>query len=287
MPFKDSIDLHEAEEVEAKPDFKPWLEEFKSSDQEARYRLWAMNDDKWLVRGFIVIAILVMALFIVTDSGLHELEFEFQFIFFGRIVLLSVFVYMLYLINRSISIKLFDFISSFLFISLTIFELFIVRSLPSDFFNHVGVDMLLIFLVYLASPISIQNRLAISITFTTGLLLLLFTIKEPTYNITYVDYSYSIIIPNIMGYWISVHYGRVRRTSYQYLINERKARDEIQTLKGIIPICSYCKNIRSDEGSWEQLESYMKDHSDAEFSHGICPDCLQQLRIDHGLDKTV
>jgi methyl-accepting chemotaxis protein len=52
---------------------------------------------------------------------------------------------------------------------------------------------------------------------------------------------------------------------------------EIKTLRGIIPICASCKQIRDDEGAWSQVESYVRDHSDAEFSHGICPDCSEKL----------
>ncbi len=60
--------------------------------------------------------------------------------------------------------------------------------------------------------------------------------------------------------------------------------DEISTLKDILPICSYCKNIRDDEGSWERMEIYISSHSDTKFSHGICPDCLAKVRKDAGLD---
>ena len=52
---------------------------------------------------------------------------------------------------------------------------------------------------------------------------------------------------------------------------------EIKTLKGIIPICANCKNIRDDKGFWNQLESFISKHLDAEFSHGICPDCAKEL----------
>jgi len=52
---------------------------------------------------------------------------------------------------------------------------------------------------------------------------------------------------------------------------------EIRQLKGIIPICSSCKKIRDDEGYWHQVEVYIRDHSEAEFSHGICPDCMRKL----------
>ena len=56
----------------------------------------------------------------------------------------------------------------------------------------------------------------------------------------------------------------------------RTALEEIKTLHGIIPICAHCKKIRDDAGSWSRLEAYLSRHSDAQFSHGICPDCLER-----------
>ena len=64
------------------------------------------------------------------------------------------------------------------------------------------------------------------------------------------------------------------------LLNEKdklqKALDEIKTLRGIIPICSHCKQLRDDEGIWKRIEEYMYEHSEASFSHGICPDCMRK-----------
>jgi ABC-type amino acid transport substrate-binding protein len=58
------------------------------------------------------------------------------------------------------------------------------------------------------------------------------------------------------------------------------AMEEIKTLRGIIPICSYCKKIRDDKGMWNQLEAYLDSHSDAEFSHGACPECFSKAMED-------
>ena len=55
------------------------------------------------------------------------------------------------------------------------------------------------------------------------------------------------------------------------------ALDKIKTLRGIIPICASCKKIRDDEGYWNEIESYIKKHSEADFSHGICPECARKL----------
>ena len=52
---------------------------------------------------------------------------------------------------------------------------------------------------------------------------------------------------------------------------------EINTLRGIIPICSSCKNIRDDKGYWQQVEVYIRDRSEAQFSHGLCPECMEKL----------
>ncbi len=60
----------------------------------------------------------------------------------------------------------------------------------------------------------------------------------------------------------------------------KKALNEIKTLRGILPICSSCKKIRDDTGYWNQIEYYISIHSNAEFSHGICPDCAEQLYPD-------
>ncbi|MBC8177929.1 MAG: PAS domain S-box protein [Desulfobacteraceae bacterium] len=55
------------------------------------------------------------------------------------------------------------------------------------------------------------------------------------------------------------------------------ALDKIRVLRGILPICASCKKIRDDSGYWCQIESYIKEHSEAVFSHGICPDCAKKL----------
>jgi two-component system cell cycle sensor histidine kinase/response regulator CckA len=55
----------------------------------------------------------------------------------------------------------------------------------------------------------------------------------------------------------------------------REAIEKIDLLKGLIPICACCKKIRDDQGYWNQIEVYLREHANAEFSHGICPDCVE------------
>ena len=60
----------------------------------------------------------------------------------------------------------------------------------------------------------------------------------------------------------------------------KKALAEIKTLQGILPICSCCKKIRDDQGNWEAIEVYVSEHSEADFSHSLCPDCAKTLYPD-------
>ncbi|MGE5174320.1 MAG: response regulator [Betaproteobacteria bacterium] len=78
--------------------------------------------------------------------------------------------------------------------------------------------------------------------------------------------------------------GRLLRRSIRYAIERQKLHTqlehslrEIKTLRGFLPICASCKKIRDDKGYWTQIESYISQHSEAEFSHGICPECFDKL----------
>lgn len=66
----------------------------------------------------------------------------------------------------------------------------------------------------------------------------------------------------------------------QLVAELRSALDEVRTLSGFLPICASCKKIRDDKGYWNQIESYIQNHSEAEFSHSICPDCVRDLYPD-------
>ena len=67
------------------------------------------------------------------------------------------------------------------------------------------------------------------------------------------------------------------RGSNRDITEQIKAQEELKTLKGLLPICASCKKIRDDEGYWTQLETYIHDHSQAEFTHSLCPSCAKKL----------
>ncbi len=62
------------------------------------------------------------------------------------------------------------------------------------------------------------------------------------------------------------------------------ALEKVKLLSGLLPICASCKNIRDDQGYWHQIEVYIQKHSEADFSHSICPDCVHRLYPEYAID---
>ncbi len=87
-----------------------------------------------------------------------------------------------------------------------------------------------------------------------------------------IDFITKPIVPKIL-------YGKVTLFLELYQKNKKleKTLEEIKTLQGLLPICSNCKKIRNDKGCWEHLEVYISQRTDAEFTHGICADCVTEL----------
>ncbi len=88
---------------------------------------------------------------------------------------------------------------------------------------------------------------------------------------------------------LSFVYGELSSRALRALRRERDevrlAINDLQQLSGLLPICRMCKKIRDDGGYWQQLESYMKNHAELQFSHGICPDCADIFYADLTADE--
>lgn len=86
---------------------------------------------------------------------------------------------------------------------------------------------------------------------------------------------------SLLAIWVTALLGLQRKVAEQKReksVREREmALEEVRILRGFLPICASCKKIRNDQGSWVQIEEYIRDHSEAEFSHGICQECAKKL----------
>ena len=113
-----------------------------------------------------------------------------------------------------------------------------------------------------------------SILITEALIEALFVGSPFTIIISNINYMAAV---NFIGIFIAYQFEKQSKSKYILTLELKTAFDEIKTLKGIVPICSNCKKIRDDQGYWNILESYIQKHSEASFSHGICPQCSEKL----------
>lgn len=86
----------------------------------------------------------------------------------------------------------------------------------------------------------------------------------------------SIAFGFLVGFHILATLGMVALVIDRIRIRAEASEKRVQHLEGLLPICSHCKKIRDDKGYWHQVELYVRDHSQAEFSHGICPECAKK-----------
>jgi DNA-binding response OmpR family regulator len=75
---------------------------------------------------------------------------------------------------------------------------------------------------------------------------------------------------------------KIRREMAELKARNVEMSDEIKTLRGVLLVCSYCKKIEANPDTWIDLENYVRRHSDAEFNHGVCPECLRKITQEFG-----
>jgi len=90
----------------------------------------------------------------------------------------------------------------------------------------------------------------------------------------------------VLGALIGLLWGKIIQIDEEkskVIIELQKALDRVKTLSGLLPICASCKKVRDDQGYWNQIEAYIEAYSEAQFSHGICPECAKILYPEYYL----
>jgi hypothetical protein len=98
-----------------------------------------------------------------------------------------------------------------------------------------------------------------------------------SFSVAMLPWGVAFMILNAL---IGLFWGKIKQADQEkseIIAQLQKALEEVKTLSGFLPICASCKKIRDDKGYWNQIEAYISEHSEAEFSHGICPECLEKL----------
>ncbi|HIA47656.1 MAG TPA: hypothetical protein EYN96_06735 [Candidatus Hydrogenedentes bacterium] len=134
----------------------------------------------------------------------------------------------------------------------------------------------------LLMPVPLRYQLAPTLVFSAGMIALFVAYKEPTYIGESINAIIMVFSLSIIGFVASRAIGRYRRMNYIHLTGERGTREELENtlehvkqVPGILPICAYCLKIRDEHGIWHKTETYIEEHSEAQFNHGACPECAE------------
>ncbi|HIJ56214.1 MAG TPA: PAS domain S-box protein [Deltaproteobacteria bacterium] len=111
-----------------------------------------------------------------------------------------------------------------------------------------------------------------------------FTVQTKDRTVCFVEVSSSVVrnsdgkVEGRMASFVNITRRKQLEQEQKALIQKlQDALEKIKTLRGLIPICAACKNIRDDRGFWHRVEEYITRHAEVKFSHGICPDCMKKL----------
>jgi hypothetical protein len=149
-----------------------------------------------------------------------------------------------------------------------------------DFLFPLGVAVCVLYvLVVLLSLLSPIKKFTLSITIFCSLLTVVAFFFKPGIADTWKVLANRTLA--LLAIWLTFSLGLKRKIAEekrtQAVAEREKVLEEIRILRGLLPICASCKKIRDDKGLWTQIESYIKAHSEASFSHGICPECAKKL----------
>jgi len=102
------------------------------------------------------------------------------------------------------------------------------------------------------------------------------------YLVKDIEGRYIEMLPSVIGRVLKqqqliIEKRAIEEEREKLIIELKEALENVRKLKGMLPICAHCKKIRDDNGYWNQIEVYFREHSDIDFSHGICPDCVKEF----------
>lgn len=142
-------------------------------------------------------------------------------------------------------------------------------ALPATIWNLIALV-----LIYLA-PLRLRGKVlgATFITICEGWVWVSLALERGRLEVSVASILFALFISHVVGVFLCRDSKRAKRDQLRLLKEVERAVAELKILQGIIPVCMHCKQVRNDEGAYEPIVDYVRARSEAEFSHGICPDC--------------
>ncbi len=261
-----------------------FLAQFREPEPEKQFRQHDLKNEKVQLLVAICVFIIPNLVFAYSDYILFDFSRRFYTIITVRGVHLLLAITLLIVVPRIREHLTFDITALIFWTSLIALVFFINTTRPPEYVHHSVIDILVLFTIY----VLVSNRLVCQVLpallFSMVNILYIAAVKTDmstmAFNVLWVSY----LVGNILGIFVSRRLNFSRRLQFAALQEETRLREklekalsEVKTLRGIIPICSNCKKIRDDDGFWQRVEIYVRKHSEADFTHSLCPECAETL----------
>lgn len=249
---------------------------FRSAELEAEYRRAVWRDDRRSTVWGMALLMIPAAVFARSDYVLFGLSAPFYSLAVLRSSMIIYAGLVMYLLHRVETTASRDrLVLSWSVLSLVV-VITVVWSRPPEYTLSVPTEIAML----LAYFFLIQNRWQLQFwpayAYTAGLLVVFLTIKVDVPSIGYFSVVTAFLLTNLVGTLVSWRLHYYRRSQFLAARELKTALENVRTLRGMIPICSGCKKIRDDQGFWRSVERFVMDHTEARFTHGLCPTCFEQ-----------
>jgi hypothetical protein len=265
---------------------------FSAADTEAAYRNWVQRDDTRRIRFTISITIPTLLIFLVTDYHFFGNSAHFYWLVGARLFFAIASLAVMLRLDRDLEAPQLDRLVLGWDIMAAILVVYIASTRPASFTQHAVINVLTILLTYVLVPLPVLLQAIPAGILSLGLLVLGVFVQPWPDEPVALNVVMSILIANVIGVITSRELNRWKRRQFRALSRETDLRKnlehalaELKTLRGILPICTHCQRVWNDQGAWEQMETYVRDHTHVEFSHGLCPTCARQHHPEIDWDK--
>jgi hypothetical protein len=263
-----------------------WTGKIKDSLLEQEFRSQQQSDERTKARVICGLFSVITLIFLFNDHRLWGTSQTFWLLLVNRCVMVALNISIFFYLEKPRSTKAFD-ICWAIWLGMVVIHVFHVdQTRPPGFIATTSIDILILFVFYLGVLIELKYQILASTLFTV--LGLGFRFLDPRFgSAIMLQYTVAFVTANLVGGLAAWFVHRMMRQQFLSFKAEENMREklentmnELKTLQGLLPICADCKKIREDDGEWKRLEHYISEHSDAKFTHGLCPDCVTKYSRD-------
>lgn len=241
---------------------------FADGALESAYRSHHAVADRRLARTCVLVSVLGSLVFVLSDYVLFGQGASFWALLIARASVIALSLLVWRQLRQDLTSSEYDYMAFFWGLLTVTQILYITSTRPPSYTGHLVVNLSVVLIIYTVLPLPLRQQAILA-----GILSLGCALLALGQGIATVAVCWSLVAANTLGVFCSLRLHRQGREMFVAHARLEKSLQEVRTLRGLIRLCAWCKKVAVDEERWEEFEAYICEHTHAEFTHGICPEC--------------